>query len=183
MFRTISFRRLSRCVRLSGLVAGLSAMIATTAFAGMQPAPHDSLPAVAFQRAELTVIGPDGAQVYTPATLEQLGTQRLATRTPWRDTPAEFVGVRFSDLLVANGLGDVASVRVTAENDYAVDIPREVWERWPFLIATRVDGAPHKRRERGPLQFVFDQDDAPEVGERSFEYYWVWMAKRIEPSS
>ena len=45
-----------------------------------------------------------------------------------------------------------------------------------------LEGRPHSRRERGPLQFVFLMDEEPELGGQSFEKNWVWMAERIEPA-
>ena len=133
-----------------------------------------------FARATLTVMGPDGAVEYPPSQLEELGTYELTTVTPWRADAAEFIGVRLVDLLAANGLEDAQATRVIAENDYAVTIHRESWINHQALIATRVNGRAHSRRERGPLQFVFDMSDEPETGEKTFEANWVWMAARIE---
>ena len=73
----------------------------------------------------------------------------------------------------------MAAIRVVAENDYAVTIPRAVWEASPLLVATRVDGAAHSRRARGPIQFVFDMA-AYEASEVITESHWVWSAARIE---
>ncbi|MDX8354689.1 molybdopterin-dependent oxidoreductase [Cognatiyoonia sp. IB215182] len=131
--------------------------------------------------AELVIAGPDGQETrYSPATLEELTTYRLRTTTPWRSDPAEFDGILLSDLLRANGLEEVAEIRVTAENDYATVIPRAVWEDVPVLIATRVDGQPHSRRERGPIQFVIPME-AYSSSTVAKESHLVWMAARIEP--
>lgn len=164
------------------LTMALSCLLLAAASAGAaQPEPV-KLEAMAFNPATLTVIGPDGERVYDAAELEKLGTYRLETVTPWRDRPAVFEGVLLDDLLRANGLSGVRAIRVTAENDYTVEIPREVWTGRPLMIATRVDGRAHTRRARGPLQFVFPMSDEPALDEQSFEANWVWMAERIEPA-
>lgn len=137
---------------------------------------------ISFDEAHLVVVGRDGEVRYSPAELEGLGTYRMVTTTPWRKEPAVFEGTLLTDLLAAQGLEDVAAIRVTAENDYAVVIPREVWTLRPVLIATRVDGQAHTRRARGPLQFVFPMNDEPALDDQSFEANWVWMASRIEPA-
>lgn len=130
--------------------------------------------------AQLTVAGPNGETMYTPAELESLGASRMVTITPWREQAAEFDGVLLTELLEANGLSEADAIRVVAENDYAVVIPSEVWKKWPILVATRVNGKAHTRRERGPIQFVMPMSEQPEAGASGNGSNWVWMAARIE---
>ena len=163
---------------LAALTAIGSAAAAGASETALEPA---TVEAVAFQKASLTVVGPKGEATYTPSDLEKLGVYRTVTKTPWRDKAATFEGVRLVDLLKAHGLEDAAAVRVIAENDYAIVFPKEVWSEHETLIATRVDGRPHSRRARGPLQFVFSLEADPEMAAKSSEPYWVWMAARIEP--
>ncbi|MEL6838631.1 MAG: hypothetical protein AAFP85_05025 [Pseudomonadota bacterium] len=143
------------------------------------PEPIDLSP-INHAAAELVIAGQDGTERrFTPAMLEELDTFRMRTTTPWREEPANFDGVLLSDLLRASGLDDVDEIRVTAENDYTTVIPRALWETIPVLIATRVDGQPHTRRERGPIQFVISMDDYTASSIAS-EAHMVWMAARIE---
>lgn len=130
--------------------------------------------------ASLNVVSASGSAAYSPAELESIGTYQLTTVTPWRESPAEFVGVRLADLLEANGLADANAIRVVAENDYAVTLDRSVWAEHDALVATRVDGRAHSRRARGPLQIVFNMSGNDLYGETSFEGNWVWMAAKIE---
>lgn len=133
-----------------------------------------------FANAALTVVTDDGVNRYGPAELEQFGTYALETITPWREETAEFIGARLQDLLSAHGLHNAPAIRVIAENDYAVTIPRRSWTEHDALVATRVDGKGHTRRARGPIQFVFNMSADPIVGRKDFESNWVWMAARIE---
>jgi len=158
------------------LVAAMIVMMGASAHA-MSPVEVDD---VRFARASLTVSAPTGETSYSPAELEALGTYAFTTKTPWRDAPAEFVGIRLIDLLAANGMSDVKAIRVVAENDYAVTIERAAWTKHDMLVATRVNGKPHSRRARGPIQFVFPMSTDPATGEADFEANWVWMAARIE---
>lgn len=130
--------------------------------------------------AQLVVAGTNGDVTYSPEELEAIGAQRMVTMTPWRDEEAAFDGVLLTDVLEANGLGDADAIRVIAENDYAVVIPSNVWKRWPILVATRVNGKAHSRRERGPIQFVLPMSDDGEAGASGNGKNWVWMAARIE---
>lgn len=133
--------------------------------------------------AALTVAGPAGEVTYNPSELEALGAARLTTVTPWRETEATFDGVLLTDVLAANGLSEVDAIRVVAENDYAVVITSDVWKRWPILVATRVDGAAHSRRNRGPIQFVQSMSEHVQAGSEEHIQNWVWMAARIEAAN
>ncbi|MEM7058213.1 MAG: hypothetical protein AAF557_11530 [Pseudomonadota bacterium] len=153
-------------------------LFAATAVQAMEPI---DVKKTRFAKAELTVTADGEDQSFTPAELEQLGTYAMTTYTPWRESPAEFVGVRLTDLLSATGLEDVSAIRVVAENDYAITMERDVWTNHDLLIATRVDGRGHTRRARGPIQFVFNMSQDPVTGDEDFQSNWVWMAARIEP--
>ena len=130
--------------------------------------------------AALVVVGADGSETrYSPADLEKFTTYRMVTTTPWREEPAAFEGVLLSEILAANGLSDAVAIRVTAENDYSTSMSKELLESVEILVATRVDGRPHSRRARGPIQFVIDAQTyaaSPLTQESNF----VWMAARIE---
>ncbi|MEM1265082.1 MAG: hypothetical protein AAGI50_03610 [Pseudomonadota bacterium] len=128
----------------------------------------------------LTLVNDQATETLAVIDLEALGTYRLVTRTPWRDEPAVFEGARLADVLERAGLSDQPAVRITAENDYAVTVTRDIWTTYDALVATRVDGTPHSRRARGPLQIVFDMQRVPETGQSSFEGNWVWMVAHIE---
>ena len=133
--------------------------------------------------ATLTIIAPDGSEVsYTPAELEQFPTYQLTTTTPWRDAPAVFEGVMLADVLAAHGLDTVAAIKVTAENDYSTTIEQALFSSVDILVATRVDGRPHSRRVRGPIQFVIDAETFANSSLTS-ESNLVWMAARIEVES
>lgn len=166
---------------------GLLRKIATAALLGVLPATMLAAPQSVMleptehMAAQLVVVGPDGTETaYSPANLERLPTYRLRTTTPWRPQPADFDGVLLRDILAANGLLEVDAILVTAENDFTATIPRALWETLDVMVATRVDGRPHTRRERGPIQFVIDMDDY-ESHDIAMEEHLVWMAARIEP--
>jgi len=151
--------------------------LGSAVLAGPVKIDHSPIP---LHRAQLTVIGPKGETVYTPQQLEEINFRRLTTVTPWRETPAAFDGVLLTDLLAANGMGEASAISVIAENDYVVEISAEVWKRWPILVATRVNGLAHTRRQKGPIQFILPMSDDRAAGLEEYQSNWVWMAARIE---
>lgn len=139
-----------------------------------------SLDPIQHRTASLTVVSPDGTiTIYSPAELEKLPTYRIQTTTLWREDPASFDGVMLRDLLEANGLAEVASLKVTAENDFVTSFPRALWDTVPVMIATRADGQPLSRRNRGPIQFIIDSAEFA-ASDIASERHLVWMAARIE---
>jgi hypothetical protein len=104
----------------------------------------------------------------------------MVTTTPWRSEETVFEGGLLQDLLRKHGLDQVGAIRVVAENEFESILESAVWEAAPILLATRVEGRPHSRRARGPIQFVVSMEDYD--GSRVIEErHLVWMAARIEP--
>lgn len=140
------------------------------------------LPSITHSDATLTIVDSAGVEhVYELADLEGLPTYALMTTTPWRDEPAVFEGVLLVDLLARHGLDQIDGVFVLAENDYVSEIGRAAWETGAIMIATRVDGRPHSRRARGPIQFVVPMQ-AFESEAAITTQHLVWMAARIRPA-
>ena len=138
---------------------------------------------VTHQRATLTVVAPDGSKrVYAPADLERFPTYRLTTTTPWRETPTVFEGVMLRDVLSASGLVGPEGIIVSAEDNYSTPMSRAMIDAVDVMIATRVDGQPHRRRNRGPIQFVIDSEDFTR-SDLASEAHFVWMVSRIEADS
>lgn len=161
------------------IVTAALAFAMSPAFAG-KPVPVELAPMV-HEHAELVIVAPDGTSTsYTPADLEGFATYSLTTTTPWREEPAQFEGVILSDILAKHGLDGVDSILVTAENDYATTMERELLDSVTILVATRVDGERHSRRARGPIQFVIDSETYA-ASDLTSESNFVWMAARIEP--
>lgn len=163
---------------LLAIVAIVLTITGQSAFAG-QLVPT-TLDPIKHARAALVVVNPDGSETsYSPAELENFATYSVTTTTPWREEPANFEGVMLSDILAAHGLDAVPELLITAENDYTTTISQDLYESVDILVATRVDGRPHSRRNRGPIQFVIEADafsSSPLTSESNF----VWMAARIE---
>ena len=159
----------------------VSCGLASQLFAG--PIEQSQLATIDHEQATLTIVQPNGVEIlYSAPQLEEFTTYSLTTTTPWRDQPAMFEGVLLSDILSKSGLDDSQSILVTAENDYQTTISKELLDSIQILVATRVDGQRHSRRNRGPIQFVIDAvafENSPLTAESNL----VWMAARIEAAN
>lgn len=165
-------------MRTKAIAAVAVAFTMSTAHAG-EPVPV-KLDPIDHEEAVLVIVGSDGTSAtYTPEDLETFSTYSMTTTTPWREKEADFEGVLLSDLLAKHGLDGVDSILVTAENDYTTTMERALLDSVQILVATRVDGKPHSRRARGPIQFVIDSQ-AYAASDLTSESNFVWMASRIE---
>jgi hypothetical protein len=137
------------------------------------------LPPLAKGEPVLEIALPAGAKTYDLATLEELGTWRLTTRSPWDEGEPTFEGVLLADLLADAGLDELAEVELIALDDYVQAIPREDWADYPVLVATRQDSEP--LAHRGPLRVIYPLSAHPELDDDLHHARWVWSLSRIKP--
>ncbi|WP_374625486.1 oxidoreductase [Devosia sp.] len=117
--------------------------------------------------------------VFDLAMLEALGMHTTVTVTPWYDGARTFSGPLGADLLKA--VGAVGStLKVTALNDYVTEIPVEDFQRYPVILATRLDGAEMSVRDKGPIFVIYPFDDAPELNNETYYGRSAWQVKSIE---
>ncbi|MBK6788023.1 MAG: hypothetical protein KBF65_09395 [Rubrivivax sp.] len=103
----------------------------------------------------------------------------FSTRTPWYAQPRRFTGPLLRDVLVAAGAqGDV--IRLTALNDYRVDMPYQDAQRHDVIVARLLDDKPMAVRDKGPLFVIYPFDSRPEL--RGAVYYSrsAWQLRKID---
>lgn len=139
-----------------------------------------TLPASASKQPVLTVRSAAGPKRFSIANLEALGTYRVATSTFWPDDDGTYEGPLLRDVLKSAGLDQAASVRVRAHDGFSQVLPREDWQKWPVMLATRRDGKPMSPRHKGPLRIIYPRDMAPELADTVYRLRWVWLVDTIE---
>ena len=113
------------------------------------------------------------------AMLAALPQTSFSTRTPWYAQPRRFTGPLLRDVLMAAGAqGDV--IRLTALNDYRVDMPYQDAQRHDVIVARLMDGKPMAVRDKGPLFVIYPFDAQPEL--RGAVYYSrsAWQLRTID---
>ncbi|MGB7240704.1 MAG: oxidoreductase [Sulfitobacter sp.] len=169
--------------RLQHLAALICACITLTVWSGSQ-ALADGLgdPAgeiVLTVSGDIKVTNTDGAVAFDMAMLEELGATTFETTTIWTEGVQTFVGVELQDLVKALGV-DSGTLRASAVNDYAVEIPvSDAVESGP-IIAFRRNGAEMSLREKGPLWIVYPFDNRPEYQSELIYSRSIWQLDRIE---
>jgi hypothetical protein len=120
---------------------------------------------------------PDAAD-FDAEMLERLGIVEVVTHTPWTEGEVRFSGVSPKALLDAVGAsGDL--IEAIALNDYRVKIPTADFERYPTVLAMRVDGQRLRIRDKGPLWLVYPWRDHPEIDTIEYHSRSIWQVKSL----
>lgn len=113
------------------------------------------------------------------AMLDTLAQHSIKTETPWYDQPRTFSGPLARDLLKKIGAQGV-SVKATALNDYAIDIPISDFYEYDVVLATRIDGKTLSVREKGPIFVIYPFDQVPETKNEVIYQRCIWQLNRLE---
>ncbi|MDK9695490.1 MAG: hypothetical protein OEL76_03785 [Siculibacillus sp.] len=128
-------------------------------------------------RIAATNVGP--AAAFDMTMLDALPRRITETETPWTKGMVRFEGPLGAALL--DELGATGTVlKITALNDYAVEVPVEDFRKWPVILATRKDGKPMSVRDKGPIFVIYPFDvDRSLYNEKIFSRS-AWQVKSIE---
>ena len=111
--------------------------------------------------------------------IEKIGMKRIGTPTFWSEDDGVYEGVLISDFLKHFELEKRDSIIVYALDDYSASIKREVWEKWPIILATRRDGKLLKIKDKGPTRIIFPNVIGGIITESYWRVKWVWNIKNI----
>ncbi len=121
----------------------------------------------------------DGGATFDMEMLRAMPQTVIVTSTIWTDGTQEFRGVSLQDFLAAiDARGD--TVRISAINDYSVEIPlSEVAEGAP-VIAYKMNGAPMAVRDKGPLWLIYPYDSDASYRSEVIFARSIWQIDRME---
>ena len=168
---------LKSLTRQFGMSLGLAVMLFTTPVsAEMLAAPSGD--AILTVSGKVTVTNQGETAVLDRAMLEAMPQVSFKTKTIWTEGEIEFTGILLSDLLrrleIENG-----TLKATAINDYAVDIPVADALQEPAIIAYLINGKPMSVREKGPLWIVYPYDSEKKFQAEVYYSRSIWQLDRI----
>lgn len=142
-------------------------------------------PGQASARVILTVILADGTRHdFSDAAIRDLPWQLIETHTAWTEGLQRFRGPRLADVLteVAGAPFDLAQrrLRMTALNDFVVEIPAS--DAWTFdpILAREANGDLMRVRDKGPLWLVYPRDARVSLQDPLMDERWIWQLRTIE---
>jgi len=115
------------------------------------------------------------------AELEHGMLYQVRTRSFWPADDGVYQGPLLADVLARYGMDKVKAIRVFGGDGFSQLIPREDWQRWPVVLATRRDGHALSRREKGPVRIIYPRDMDRALEDTLYRLRWVWLIERIEP--
>lgn len=120
------------------------------------------------------------ARTVTLAEFETLPLFELTGRTSPDEEPTRFQGVLLRDALRLAGAESARQITLRASDGYAIEIPREDWETWPVLLATRAEGQPITVRQRGPARILYPQGLYPDLQKRVYTDRSIWLLTELD---
>lgn len=114
----------------------------------------------------------DKAMTFDRAALERLGMHEIAVHYPKWPGGHRFSGPLLRDVLKAAGVtGGV--LRPLGLDGYSAEIPYEDAQRYPVILALKMDGKWLDLGGPGPAWLLYPYDDAPELRKQD-DSKWVW---------
>jgi hypothetical protein len=127
----------------------------------------------------LTLTHEGGTSEFDIAALEALGAEEFSTTTIWTEGEQTFTGVSLLTLLAEAGISD-GTLKATAINDYAVEIPVSDAVVGGPIVAYSLNGEPMSVRDKGPLWIVFPFDSNPQYQTEVIYSRSIWQLDRLE---
>lgn len=117
--------------------------------------------------------------VFDAEMLKSLGEVTFETSTPWTEGVQSFTGVSLDRLMEELGVTE-GSLKATAVNDYAIDIPvSDAVEGGP-IVAYLQNGEPMSVREKGPLWLIYPYDLKAEYQSEVTFSRSIWQLVRLD---
>ena len=129
----------------------------------------------------LTIKTPNRDKQFNHGQIEAIGLKRLNTTTFWPEDYGEFDGVLLRDMLTEAEIENAPEIKITALDDYITFIPKEDWQKWDVMLATRHEKKIMSIRKKGPLRIVYPMDIGGEIADNDMRLRWIWAIKSIEP--
>lgn len=120
-----------------------------------------------------------GVAQFDAARLAALPRREFATSTIWTEGVQSFSGVELRSLIDHLGVTG-GTLKITAVNDYSIQIPVSEVAAGGALLADLRDGKPMTVRDKGPLWLVYPYDSASEFRNEVVYSRSVWQVDRIE---
>jgi hypothetical protein len=121
----------------------------------------------------------EDAADFDAAMLAALASRDTVTETPWHDGTPTFSGPLGTALLDAVGATG-GTLRITALNDYSVEVPVTDLRDYPVIFATHIDGTPMSVRDKGPIFLIYPFSEHPELLNEVQFGRSAWQIRTIE---
>lgn len=110
--------------------------------------------------------------------LQSIGSTDIQTKTPWTKGLASFTGVLIKDVMAAVGAKS-SGFEALALNKYKINFTGIDYEKYPIIIAWKLNDEMLTVRTLGPLWIMFPFSDYPEIDTEGHRNAAVWQLLRM----
>ena len=111
--------------------------------------------------------------------LLSLPQRQFVTHHSWSDSAESFSGPLLADVLDTT-CNNVVKIKLTALNDYAIDMDFSKVKKYQPIVALTVNGKRLSIREKGPLWVMLPMDDHKDIAEKSMDGMMIWQLSDIK---
>lgn len=112
--------------------------------------------------------------------LRGLGETELRTGNDFVDGERRFRGPLVRDVLHHAGAENTTLVRLTAANDYQVEIAAEEFMQYEVILALSMDGVPLSMRDKGPIWVIYPISENAELQDPVYNNRLIWQLVKLE---
>ncbi|MBU0782214.1 MAG: hypothetical protein KKC72_19520 [Alphaproteobacteria bacterium] len=138
-----------------------------------------SLPVAGFAQDILSVTNGDQTVTYTREALLALPQEIVVTSNDYVDDLTTFQGPSLKSVLEASAIGDDATLKMVAINDFASSVPADDAFEYQVILAVLLDGEEMSVRDKGPIWVIYPMTDNPELRDDIYNGRLVWQLKSI----
>lgn len=158
-------------------VGGATGAASAQSAPGTLPAPSGDV--ILTVRGAVSVTNGNAEAALDKAMIKAMGEVTVHTGTIWTDGTSVFQGVELANLLSHLGANGT-TLRLTALNDYAVEIPTTEAVAGGPMLAYRMDGKDLSPRDKGPLWMIYPYDGNTAYKNEVSYSRSIWQLSRIE---
>jgi hypothetical protein len=112
--------------------------------------------------------------------LQALPQVTINTETEFTDGIAAFAGPLARDVVALIGQGTGTRVRLTAVNDYAIEIELKDFDDYDVIFALSMNGSLFSPRDRGPVWVMYPLSDHEELQDPAVNAKLIWQLVKLE---
>ena len=102
------------------------------------------------------------------------------TENEFVDGLAEFTGPLVRDVIALLGAAEIGMLRLTAVNDYAVEVPISDILDYDVIFALSQNGERFSIRDKGPIWMIYPMTDNVELQDRVYNDRLIWQLVKVD---
>lgn len=104
----------------------------------------------------------------------------VLTENEFVDGLAEFTGPLARDVIAFLDAADIEMLRLTAVNDYAVEVPMSDLLEYDVIFAMTQNGTRFSVRDKGPIWVIYPMTENEELQDRVYNDRLIWQLVKVD---